>query len=177
MTIKIDIDKYTGNSQLINKMLHMADQGKLGEAENNNGMLDTEKESNLFLKIAEKNKNLLAKHGYKVEGSGGIFTITRTNKEKDAKKCFSVLTYDKLHDLIEEKTTAGDLTAKTVFNNNNDIRASLQDTKTGSVYGDADDKGTVNSFFLAILNVLSLGGVSKALDTINQLSFVWSSKD
>lgn len=176
MTIKIDIDKYTANSPLINKMLHMADSGKFGEAENNNGMIDTEKESNLFLKIAEKNKKLLAKHGYKVEGSGGIFSITRTNKENNAKTNFSVLTYDKKHDFIEEKTVAGDLTAKTTFNNNNDIQASLYDTKSGSFITNADNKGTISSMPLSFVNVLSFGGVSRALDTINQLSFVWRSK-
>ena len=176
MTVKIDIDKYTGNSTLVNKMLHMADQGKFGEAENNNGMLDTEKECNLFLKIAETNKKLLAKHGYKVEGNGGIFTITRTNKEKDDKNNFSVLTYDKVHDFIEENTTAGDLTEKTIFNNNNDIQTSLLDTKSGSKYCNIDNKGTVNSMTLAILNVLSFGGVSRALNKINQLSFVWQPK-
>ena len=48
MTIKIDINKYNANSPLISKMLHMADSGKLGENENGNGMLDTEKEADRF---------------------------------------------------------------------------------------------------------------------------------
>ena len=170
MTVKIDINKYTGNSPLISKMLHMADQGKLGEAENNNGMLDTEKEADRFLKLAEKNKDLLAKHGYKVEGSGGIFTITKTNSNYDAKNYNSVLTYDLKHDYIEENANALDLTAKTVFNNNNNIDVIVQNNETGETYGKSDNKGQVNSLTLAILNVLTLGEINRRFDAINKLS-------
>ena len=59
MSVKIDIDKYTSNSPLIRKILHMADSGNFGEVENNNGILDTQKEIERFLKLAEKKQRLV----------------------------------------------------------------------------------------------------------------------
>ena len=170
MTVKIDIDKYTANSPLIKKMLHMADQAKLNETENNNGMLDTEKEADRFLKIAAKNKDLLAKHGYKIEGNSGIFTITRTNKDYDAKNYNSVLTYDRTHDFIQEETNAGGLTAKIVFYNNDNIDTTILDGETGDTLAKPDKNGKLNSLSLALVNVLTLGAVSRRLNAMNKLS-------
>ena len=175
MTIKIDIDKYSANSQFINKMLHMADQSKLGEKENGNGMLDTEKETSMFLRLAEKNKDKLAKFGYKVEGQGGMFTVTKTNPKYDSEKYKGVLTYDLKHDFIEERISVdGLISARTTFNNNDDIKATINDSKTDEVISTVDEKGIVSSLGLAFANLLTLGGITRRFNAMDKLTNVWN---
>ena len=116
---------------------------------------------------------MLNERGYKIEGNSDIFTITRTNSKYDSKEYNSVLTYDVKHDLIQEESNAKDLTAKTVFVNNSEIRVSILNNETGDVYANPDSNGKINSLTLAFLNVITFGAVTRRLNAINQLSNIW----
>ena len=176
MTVKIDIDKYTANSQFINRMLHMADQSKLGETENGNGMLDTEKEVSKFLQLAENNKEKLAKLGYEIQGQSSLFTVTKTNSKYDSEKYKSMLTYDLKHDFIEEKICVdGFISSRTTFNSNNDIKATINDAVTDEVISCVDENGYVHySFVLTFVDLLTLGCISRRLKAMDKLTNVWN---